>query len=79
MIPSVRLVRSQFACCLCDRYGASLAHWSGDGAWAAYAAHNAVVMLRPGEHRVTHMLSGHNNRQSIFTRRWLLLSLDRTF
>lgn len=44
------------------RYGTSLVDWSADGVWAAYAAHNAVVLLRPGEHRIAHMLSGHINR-----------------
>lgn len=50
------------------RYGTSLADWSADGAWHAYAAHNAVVLLRPGERRIAHMLSGHTNRRAIVIR-----------
>ena len=47
------------------RYGSDLSTWSEDGVWVAYAAHNSVVVARPSERALHHMLTGHTNRRAV--------------
>lgn len=47
------------------RYGSSLSTWSEDGVWVAYAAHNSVVVARPWERALHHILTGHTNRRGM--------------
>ncbi|KAK9814307.1 hypothetical protein WJX72_003732 [[Myrmecia] bisecta] len=43
-------------------YGAHLADWDSSGQLYAYAAHNSLVLLCPGDKRVEAILSEHTNR-----------------